>query len=146
MIANEIMHNVLNVIDQQFLKVNEVGKDLIGIKDQCFEPLFLQGFWKKILFLIDVDSALELALTMRDFVSFKMLYLVYKKGVTDGKEIAKYLMPMGAQKKDFYKDIHLDKCIEARILGKEAELYEERNYFLKCMVNAREKTFIEQET
>ena len=76
------MDNVLSVIDSSFLKVNEMGKDTIGFKNSCFETMFLQGFWKKMLFLIDVDSALELALTMRDLDNFKLLYLVYKKGIT----------------------------------------------------------------
>ena len=78
------MHNVLSLVEKDFLKLDEQGRDSINLKDNCFEHLFLQGFWRKLVFLMDVDSSLQLCKTMNDRESFKLLYLVYRCGIKDG--------------------------------------------------------------
>jgi len=45
-------------VEKDFLKIDEDGKDSINLRDNCFDYLFIQGFWKKLVFLMDVDSAL----------------------------------------------------------------------------------------
>ena len=45
-------------------------------RNECFDSLFMQGFWKKLTFLLDTDSSLELSLAVGDFDSFRLNYLV----------------------------------------------------------------------
>ena len=76
----EAMHNVISLIDGNFLKIDENGKDSLSLRENCFDFLFIQGFWKKLVFLMDSDSSLELCKAMGDHESFKLMYLVYKCG------------------------------------------------------------------
>ena len=87
LIAHEAMHNVLSIIEKDFLKVDDYGKSLLNLRDNCFDQLFLQGFWRKMVFLMDAESALELTYATSDQESFKLLYLVYKCGVKDSEVI-----------------------------------------------------------
>jgi hypothetical protein len=58
-------------------------------KSQNFDILFLSGYWKKIAFLLDTESGLELSLAMGDFTSFKIIYLAKKAGINDPIRIEK---------------------------------------------------------
>jgi hypothetical protein len=95
------MHNVLSIIEKDFLKLDENGRDSINLRDNCFDYLFLQGFWKKLVFLMDVDSALELTKSVGDRESFKLLYLVYKCNIKDGAEIKEIIA--NCESKDFHE-------------------------------------------
>eukprot|EP00347_Sterkiella_histriomuscorum_P003774 403362997 len=86
-IAHEAMHNVLSLVEKDFLKIDEQGNDTMNLRDNCFDHLFLQGFWRKLVFLMDSDSSLQLCKAMNDKESFKLLYLIYRSGIKDGKEI-----------------------------------------------------------
>jgi hypothetical protein len=76
-LAHEAIHNVLSVID--VTKLQEIDVDPLGIRENSFDQIFLGGYHKKLLFLLDSDSALQLAYATGDFTNFKLLYLVYKK-------------------------------------------------------------------
>jgi len=52
------MHNVLALVDKNLMNLDNHGIDSINAKDTCFDTLFLNGFWKKLVFLLDIDSSL----------------------------------------------------------------------------------------
>ena len=56
-IAYTALHNVLEMINPSYLNI-KTGKTL-GF--ETFQALVLLGYWKKVLFLLDKDTALALA-------------------------------------------------------------------------------------
>ena len=51
------------------------NKEKLGI--QTFQGLLLLGYWKKLLFLVDLESGLALAQTFSDYVAYKQLFHSY---------------------------------------------------------------------
>jgi hypothetical protein len=43
----------------------------------CFTGLLNHGFWKKLLYLMDVQSGLKVASMFGDFRNFRQLYLAF---------------------------------------------------------------------
>lgn len=76
------MHNVISL-------ASSCGQTERGIAYQqgCFETLFLHGFWKKLIYLLDVEASLQLCMATQDTESFKLNYLVEKLGIKDPKVI-----------------------------------------------------------
>lgn len=93
------MHNVLSLAN-----CRKTSQD-VAWRFSCFDTLFLHGFWKKLVFLLDSDSSLQLSYSVRDFSSFKLNYLVHKLAITDPKIISKAL----ASPKDFSDIVHKKK-------------------------------------
>ena len=75
------MHNVLSLAGQ-----GQINRSL-AFKEKCFDSLFLQGFWKKLVYMLDPQSSYELCLAMQDYESFRLNYLVEKLGITDPETI-----------------------------------------------------------
>ena len=73
------MHNVISLASS-FGKQNERG---LAFKEGCFETLFLQGFWKKLVYMLDVDSSLQLSMAVFDYQGYKLNFLVEKLGISD---------------------------------------------------------------
>lgn len=71
------MRNVLSLVNCTKLEQS------LSWKESCFDSLFLQGFWKKLVFLLDSHSSMELCLATNDLASFKIIYLVHKLGLSD---------------------------------------------------------------
>lgn len=56
MIANIAMHNLLEVINPEFLRLKDAGENVgdhnsLGI--EVYRSLLMLGYWKKILYLMD---------------------------------------------------------------------------------------------
>ena len=47
----------------------------------------MHGFWKKLVYLLDVDSSLQLSLALGDNKNFKLNYLVEKLGIKSLKKV-----------------------------------------------------------
>ena len=75
------MHNVLSLAGN-----GSIGRS-VAFREQCFDSLFLQGFWKKLVFMVDPEASYQLCFAMRDFESFKLNYLVERLGITDSDMI-----------------------------------------------------------
>lgn len=73
------MHNVISLASS----CGETDKGHAFRSAGCFESLFLHGFWKKLIYLLDVDGGLQLCAAVRDEESFKLNYLVEKLGVNN---------------------------------------------------------------
>ena len=76
LVAQEAMHNVLSIV----LSSHDAKHDRAGTqwREACFESLFMLGFWKKLLFLVDAESGMQLAWACNDASAFKLLFLVNK--------------------------------------------------------------------
>ena len=81
LIAQEAMHNVLSLAGN-----GSVGRS-VAFREQCFDSLFLQGFWKKLVFMVDPETSYQLCFAMRDFESFRLNYLVERLGISDSDTI-----------------------------------------------------------
>ena len=75
------MNNVLALANS-----GRTSQDVVW-RSSCFDSLFLHGFWKKLVFLLDADSSLQLCFATKDAGSFKLGYMVHKLAVTDPKVI-----------------------------------------------------------
>ena len=71
------MNNVLALAN-----LGRTSQDVIW-RHSCFDSMFLNGFWKKLVFLLDADSSLQLSFATKDIASFKLGYLVHKLSVND---------------------------------------------------------------
>ena len=47
----------------------------------------MHGFWKKLIYIIDVDASLQLCAAVRDVDSFKLNFMVEKLGTNNAKTI-----------------------------------------------------------
>ena len=75
------MNNVLALANS-----GKTSQDIVW-RTSSFDSMFLNGFWKKMVFLLDADSSLQLTYATKDFASFRLSYLVHKLGITDPKVI-----------------------------------------------------------
>lgn len=41
LIAHEAMHNVLQLVEKDFLRVDDEGRDSMNLRDNCFDYLFI---------------------------------------------------------------------------------------------------------
>ena len=71
------MHNVLSLAGQGNIERSS------SFREQSFDSLFVQGFWKKLVFMLDPDSSCNLCYAMQDYESFRLNYIVEKLGKTD---------------------------------------------------------------
>jgi hypothetical protein len=76
MLAHEAIHNVLSLVGTG----KEKGENWIN---SCFESFFLQGYWKKFVFLMDTKQSIELCWAMGDSNSLKLNFLVNSQGMSD---------------------------------------------------------------
>ena len=75
------MHNVLSLAGN-----GSIGRS-VAFREQCFDSLFLQGFWKKLVFMVDPEASYQLCFAMQDFESFRLNYLVERLGISDSDTI-----------------------------------------------------------
>ena len=64
LLAHEALHNVLSMVGAA-----KGGRWI----DSCFESFFLQGFWKKLVYLMETERCVELSWAMGDSVSMKLI-------------------------------------------------------------------------
>lgn len=76
LLAHEAIHNVLCLVG------SGKGKKYNWI-NSCFESFFLQGFWRKFVFLLDTQQGIELCWAMGDISSLKLNFLVNQLGMSD---------------------------------------------------------------
>jgi hypothetical protein len=81
LVANGAMHNVFSFLSR------EQTESSIEWREACFEGLFLQGFWKKLVHLIDGDASMQLCFAMRESYMLKIQYLVHVAGISDASKI-----------------------------------------------------------
>ena len=73
------------------------GQNSLGI--ECYQQLVILGYWKKAIFQIDFNGALDLASAFGDFHNYKIIFLSYSEKY---KHIAKNRLPLvNSQKIDF---------------------------------------------
>ncbi len=66
------MHSALELIEPKYLKIKEgqlVQSNSLG--QYCFTAIMNLGFWKKLLYLMDLQSGLSVASMLGDFRSFR---------------------------------------------------------------------------
>ena len=78
--AHEAMHNVISLASTC---ISDADRGF-SLQRSCFEPLLLHGFWKKLIYMLDVDSSLQLCMAFDDDESYRLNYLVEKLGISDG--------------------------------------------------------------
>lgn len=58
-VAHQAMHSALELIEPKFLKIKEGQLDPDNsLGKYCFTGLLNHGFWKKLLYLMDLQSSL----------------------------------------------------------------------------------------
>ena len=73
------MHNVISLASTCI----EEGKRGFAFRESCFETLLLHGFWRKLIYMLDIDSTLQLCMAFRDDENYKLNYLVEKLGISE---------------------------------------------------------------
>ncbi|CDW90518.1 lupus brain antigen [Stylonychia lemnae] len=141
-IAHEAIHNVLQLVEKDFLKLDEQGKDTINIKDNCFDNLFIQGFWRKLVFLMDTESSLQLCKSMGDRESFKLLYLIYRCSIKDPILIRSAL---SGSSYEFEQYIKQDVNQQTQILAGEVLVQDEIETFREIFSNYCNKKTVYQD-
>jgi len=89
-LANEAFHNMLSLVSPQMIqqqKTEDMPKEDIMSKLECWRMLFYLGFWKKLIFILDSMTSLKLSYTIRDFKNFKIVYLLYYRSDLSDEEI-----------------------------------------------------------
>ena len=80
MLAHEAIHNVLTLLDSKFLKMKPFGEiltDQNSLGMQTYKNILNLGFWKKLVYIIDKKTALQLCLKLLDFKNFWILYKAF---------------------------------------------------------------------
>ncbi|EAS04216.2 hypothetical protein TTHERM_00298270 (macronuclear) [Tetrahymena thermophila SB210] len=82
LIANAGLHTILESISPEYFN-NQVVNVFDQVKEpsfsqECFKQLILQGYWKRILYLMDKKDALDVASAFCDFTSFYDILLEKK--------------------------------------------------------------------
>jgi len=76
LLAHEAIHNVLCLIDTNFLKMKPFGERLteensLGL--QAYVNILNLGFWKKLVYILEKKLSLQLCLKFFDFKNFSLL-------------------------------------------------------------------------
>ena len=89
-LANEAVHNMLTLIDPKMIeqqKTEEVDFSSKLINVEWWRYIYYLGFWKKLIYIMDSHSSLELCYSIGDFENFKMVYLANYKPELSNEEI-----------------------------------------------------------
>lgn len=81
-IANIALHNVLENIHPNYLKLKKINETIdstnsLGI--ETFQGLIQLGFWKKCVFLTDYLTALVITSSFADFETYKHIFIFYSE-------------------------------------------------------------------
>ena len=87
LVAHEAMHNVISLASTCI----DESKRGLAFRQSCFETLLLHGFWKKLIYMLDVDGSLQLCMAFGDDQSYRLNYLVEKLGISDPAKIQQAL-------------------------------------------------------
>ena len=76
MLAHEAIHNVFTLIDPAYLRLKPHDKSLnwtnsLGMEN--FRLMFALGFWKKLVYIMNVKVSLDLCYKFSDGCNFEML-------------------------------------------------------------------------
>ena len=107
LVAHEAMHNVITLASTCITDTDRG----YSFQKSCFEPLLLHGFWKKLIYLLDIDSRLQLCMAFGDDEGYRLNYLVEKLGVNDGEEIKEALK----SNEKFYSLVSVGKIASEKI-------------------------------
>lgn len=73
-IAYTAVHNVLEMINPEYLSLKEADGKNLGV--EAFRSLLLLGYWKKTVYIMDFDNSLAVTKIFGDFKNFKKVYLM----------------------------------------------------------------------
>jgi hypothetical protein len=91
-LANEAIHNMFSLVNPHMLEqaktedldIDDKTKSITGI--ECWRYLFYLGFWKKLVFIMDSHSSLQLCYSIGDLENFKIIYMVhYRQDLNDNE-------------------------------------------------------------
>lgn len=106
-IAHEAVQNVLNLVGSQFDAKNQWWIE------KSFDGFFVQGYWKKLVFMMQSDSSIELSWAMSDTQSLKLQFLVQQAGISDPEKL-KSLMENNSK---FSKILKQDMIVKNDLIG-----------------------------
>ena len=76
LIAHEAIHNVLGLLDTNFLMLKPFGQTLDDINSlgmQTYRIIFNLGFWKKLVYLLQSKMSLHLCMKFFDFRNYRLI-------------------------------------------------------------------------
>ncbi|CAI2362242.1 unnamed protein product [Moneuplotes crassus] len=79
-LANEAIHNMLNLVDSSVINqqcTEDIDKDTKLLGTDCWRYIYYLGFWKKLIYLMDTHNSLKLCFSIGAFEDFKTVYLVF---------------------------------------------------------------------
>jgi hypothetical protein len=89
-LSNEAIHGMLKLIDPKMMeqqKTEELIESSKLMSAECWRYLFYLGFWKKLIYVMDTHTSLELCYTIRAFEDFKTVYLINYRPDLSNEEI-----------------------------------------------------------
>lgn len=80
--ANAAVHSVLENVNPNYLKLKTAqetcnSENSLGI--EMFQGLLQLGFWKKVVFIADFQTALALTATFFDYSTYKLIFFLYNE-------------------------------------------------------------------
>ena len=92
-IGNLALHNVLENINPEYLKLKKMGEEVNSTNSlgaECVQGLISLGYWRKCVFLMDYVNSLAVCSTFGDFSGYKFIYLTgNQKFINDSKSLEK---------------------------------------------------------
>ncbi|OMJ66529.1 hypothetical protein SteCoe_36591 [Stentor coeruleus] len=144
-IAFTALHNVFEMINPNYLDAKKENSCL-GL--EAFQGMLLLGYWKKIIYLMDVENALAVAWTFGDFRIYKNLYV----GNPEGQDIGFDWIPEEIKgEKDFnaylialdWYTLAMGKIkpdTQAMLIDKVPQCFALSQLILQCLKNEKEFT------
>ena len=133
LIAYSALHSVFEVIDPAYLKLkryNEEINETNSLGEYCYNSLFFLGYWKKLVYIMDCASSLNLTSTFCDFKNYKIIYLInYSKVKKEDASKVESLTDSCTFDWLPFKIPKADHEIKAAILGLESVIWELNTIF-----------------
>ena len=105
LLAHEAIHKVLSLIDSNYLKLKPFGERLTeenSLGMQTYRIMLNLGYWKKLVYILEKKTALELCLKFSDFTNFWLLmraFLTQEEKMANRRILDKWTLR--AQLRDF---------------------------------------------
>ena len=78
-LANEAIHSMLKLIDPNMIKqtkTEDIKEGNRSLNAECWRYIYYLGFWKKLIYIMDTHTSLQLCFSVCDFENFKTVYLI----------------------------------------------------------------------
>ena len=78
-VAHQTLHTAFEMINPAYLVLKRQGESVTetnSLGHYCYRGLHALGYWKKLIYIMDVRNSLRLARSYRDYHSYKTVFLM----------------------------------------------------------------------